>query len=151
MSIQTTYDTSLAVAVDGLIVAGNDVETMIVETAAGIAPGKVVSRGTGDHGCVIGGDGTGVGVVGRDLSKEGAVTTNELTYAQYDDCPVVRDGYVWAPVSDIASRGSVLNYVDATGVIGAGAAGGGETDLTGWTLETDVASGGDLGLIRVKN
>jgi len=100
---------------------------------------------------LFGGDGTGIGVTVRDLAREGAANTGAVSYADTETMAVMRFGsgskiYVAIPTG--GSAGDVLNYIDATGVIDAGAAVAGETDIVGATLEEDVVAGG-VGIIRL--
>jgi hypothetical protein len=150
MAVQTTYSTNMAAAFEGQIadMYPNEIVSRRVETAAGIAPGRVVSRGTNDNQVTIGGDATGFGITVRDLANEGAYSTNELSYAQYDVCPVLRKGYCYVDLQNTGAKGATLFYNDTTGLISAGTAGAGETQLDGCTLEQAVASAG-IALIRV--
>jgi hypothetical protein len=126
----------------------NEIVSRRVETAAGIAPGRVVSRGTNDNQITVGGDATGFGITVRDLANEGAVSTNNLLYAQYDVCPVIRKGYCYVDLQNTGTKGATLFYNDTTGLISAGTAGAGETQMDGCTLEETKAAAG-IALIRV--
>lgn len=145
MSVQTTYSSVLTAAKPGQIADLNpvEIETRLCETAAGIGFGKVVSRGTDDDEAVLGGT-SPIGVALRVYSNE-----DGTAYEQYETMAIIRKGMVWVTVSETGSPGDALNSVDATGVIGVGAAGAGETDLTGWTLEDSVGVGGGIARVRI--
>ena len=151
MSAQTTYATSISDAYAGLVVQQDSDCTQIVsKTAYGsvINFGVVVSR-SGDAKATLGGSGTGIGVTIRSLDREGTKLTGAIQYAVGDSMAVLRKGYIWVVIAKTGVPGNALYYVNSTGLISVGTAGGGQTDLTGCTLETTVATNGDLGLIRV--
>jgi len=150
MAVQTTYATNMTAAYEGQIadMFPNEIVSRRIETAAGIAPGRVVSRGTANNQVTIGGDATGFGITVRDLANEGALSTMELTYAQYDVAPVMRKGYCYVDLQTTGTKGATLFYNDTTGLISAGTAGAGETQLDGCTLEETLAAAG-IALIRV--
>jgi hypothetical protein len=62
---------------------------------------------------------------------------------------VIKKGYVWVVITNTGVPGNAIYSVDATGAIAVGTAAAGQTQIPNATLETTVASGGDLGLIRV--
>lgn len=143
MSRQTTYTRRPAeAAYPGLLdgVGPHGIETFLVETAAGIAPGLVVSPGTADDQAVLGGDGTGVGVTIRRLDAENNAS-DVLVYNQHDPVAVVYSGRVWVSLGGAGSRGDAIKYNDTTGVITAGTAGTGETQLNGELLDTVSGAG----------
>jgi hypothetical protein len=148
MSAQTTYTKTHAAAYEGLI-ADLEPKEVVSKVAEGsdIGFGLVVSRGTSDNEATLGGSAP-VGVSVRSLDREGAVTTGAIDYDQYSTMAVMRSGYCWVTVADTGSPGAVLNYNTTTGAIGVGVPGAGEAVLPG-TLESTVASGGDLGLVRL--
>jgi len=121
----------------------------LVETAAGIDFGVVVSRGTADTQCVVGGDGTGSGIACRTLDREGAITTGAIKYDQYDDAAIITEGYVYVPVYTASgSPGDALFYNDTTGKIEVGTASTGETQMNA-TLEETLSASGQICLIKI--
>ena len=153
MSGQTTYDINTANAVPGQVadIGHNEIDSFLAEGAAGIGFGLVVSRGTNDGQAIIGGDATGIGVTVRDLAREGAANTGVVAYAEKETMAVMRFGSgskIFATIPTGGSAGDVLNYNDTTGVIDAGVAVAGETDIAGATLEEDVDAG-KVGKIRL--
>lgn len=151
MTVQTSYDLDQAVAYAGLIYAQapHDISSRAVETAAGIGFGLAVSRGTDkEKEAVLGGtDFLGISV--RALDREGAINTGDIEYKQYESMSILRKGYIWAVCPDGCTAGDPVNYVNATGVFGAGAAVAGETQLDGAVWDTSAAAG-ELAVIRIE-
>jgi len=150
MSAQTTYTKLHNAAYAGLIADLEPKEVVSKHAEGGdIGFGLAVSRGTADDQATKGGSAV-LGVTVRSLDREGAVTTGAVDYDQYSTMAVMRAGYCWVNVQDTGSPGAALNYNTTTGLIGVGDPGAGELVFPG-TLESTVASGGDLGLIRVQD
>jgi len=144
---QTSYSLNAPAALPGLVadIGPHEIVSKKAEGAFGF--GLVVCRGTADDQAKIN-DTDYIGISVRDLARENNAS-GDTAYVDEDVAAVMRKGYIWCVIADTGSPGAVLNFVNATGAIGVGAAGAGETDLTGWTLESTVASGGDLGLVRI--
>lgn len=145
MSGQTSYSINTANAVAGMVadIGINEIDSFLAEGAVGF--GLAVSRGTNDGQAAVGGDATGIGVSVRDLAREGAANTGAVAYADKETMAVMRFGSgskIFVAIPTGGSAGDALNYNDTTGVIDAGAAGAGETDIAGATLEEDVVAGG---------
>lgn len=161
MSYGAMQDPPLAaasVATPGLVV--NELKADIssnfaVETALGIGPGLVVSRGTdAENQVVVGGaDASKVlGITCRIADNNGSPATpdsNDVIWPVNDLIPVMHAGYVWAQVTGSGNAGSTLiNYNVATGAIDLGAPGEGEAALYGVQLWNTV-SGGGLALLKL--
>jgi hypothetical protein len=139
MTVQTEYRENLKKGTPGLI-QGTDYNTqsVIVETAAGIAFGKPVSKGTGETGVVLGGAVAGFrGITVRDVAL-GAETD---TYAQYKTASILKRGTIMveAGADGIAAGDDV--YYNATTGVWSNSAGGN----VGPILRARFASGGDTG------
>lgn len=153
MSAQTSYSIKQAVAYAGMVFAEHphDIDSRDVETAAGIDFGVAVSRGTdADRQVVLGGDAAFFGITIRSLEREGAVNTNVAKYAEKETAGILRRGYIWVTVPSGCTPGDSVKYNDTTGVIDAGAAGAGETQLTGAQFETTAAAGG-LAVLKLES
>lgn len=151
MAVQTAVAFNPGIAYNGQVAhthSPSDVVSKVAEASA-LTPGVVVSRGTSDNQVILGGDGTGIGVVVRDLNFEGALADNALSYPDESVVPVMRYGYIYVEIQNTGVPGAALKYNDTTGLISTGAAGAGETVLPG-SLESTVASNGDIGLIYVE-
>lgn len=134
MTVQTTYKAVSDLAYPGLIADNNPFETISKKAEGAIDFGMPVKRGT-DEDQVIKGGPLPIGIAVRHLDAE------DDSYADEETVTVLRMGYVYLDVSETGSAGDALNVVDATGVIGVGAAGAGESDLPA-TLEQDLAAPG---------
>lgn len=149
MSAQLSYAINQALAYAGLLFDLNPTERIsrAVEGAAGIPFGVVVSRGTDkDKQCIIGGTAF-LGVTIRALDREGAANTGAISYAEKESAAILRDGYIWAICPTGCVPGANVKYDNTTGVLDAGAAGGGETQLNGSSWES-TASAGELAILR---
>ena len=151
MSVQTAYSAGMEIGFEGQLADGRpqEVESKLVETAAGIAPGRVVSRGTNDDQVVLGGDGTGIGISVRSIAKE-SESDGSVLFNQKEAVGVNRAGTMTVALAGTGVPGAAIYYVDATGALGIGTAVAGQTQITDAELETTVASSGDLGVIRFK-
>lgn len=145
------FQTSVArsdLVVNGLLVDPTkaDTENFIVETAAGLTPGVVVSRGTLANQVVLGVGTEVLGIVVRSGENFGAVgseVTNTPVYPQNTVVQILRDGEIYADVTGTGSAGSTaVNATDATGAIDLGAAAAGQTNLLGVKLESTMAAAG---------
>lgn len=110
-----------------------------VETAAGAGMGIAVSYGTAADGCVIGGTDY-AGITFR-LSQAGSGTANTPLYAQTALAEVMEIGRVWCPVSGAVSAGDAVAYINASGILTAGPATAGETNIVGARFTTAAADG----------
>lgn len=149
MSAQTAYTILQPVAYAGLLFDLNPHERVSrdVEGVAGIAFGVVVSRGTDkDKQCVVGGTDF-LGVTIRDLGQEAAINTGAIKYDEKTTAAILRDGYIWAICPTGCVPGANAFYDNTTGILDAGAAGGGETQLNGSSWES-TASAGELAILR---
>lgn len=118
-----------------------------VETAAGIVPGVVVSRGTDKENQVAVGAADIYGITVRGNVVGDATADNNGLYRQYEPAGVIRSGYVWANVTAtgaVAAGSRALFADDATGAIHAGTASTGQTNLAGVSLETSIAGAGTV-------
>lgn len=152
MAAQTSYAINQAVAYAGLIYAQapHDIVSRDVETASGIDFGVAVSRGTDkDRQCVVGGTDY-VGITVRALDREGAANTGDILYKETESAALMRTGYIWAICPSGCNAGDSVKYNNTTGVLDAGAAGAGETQLDGAEWDS-TASAGALAVIRVES
>lgn len=135
--LQTTYSDTIAIGYPGMIAngeTGNRI-TRTVETAAGIAFGQPVYRGTGDHGCTatVGTLATFYGwtIATSDLGLIAGADADE--YQQYDNAAILTAGAIYVNVKGAVTDGAALT-------IGTG---GGAADLIGATAAdaTHIATG----------
>lgn len=153
MSAQTSYTINQPVAYAGLIYAQapHDIFSLSVETVAGIDFAVAVKRGTDlERQCDLAGSADFIGITIRSLDREGVVNTGAIKYNENETAGVMRKGYVWAVCPAGCNPGDAVKYTDDTGVLDAGSAGVGETQLDGATWET-VASAGELAVVRLES
>lgn len=153
MSAQTSYSINQPVAYAGLIYAQapHDIFSLAVEPAVGIGFGVAVARGTdADKQCDFAGSADFIGITVRSLDREGVANTGAIKYSEKETAAVMREGYVWAVCPAGCNPGDTVKYTDGTGVLDAGAAGAGETQLNGAQWETTAAAGG-LAVIRLSS
>jgi len=151
MSAQTSYSIKQPKAYAGLIYAQapHDIVSRMVETVAGIGFGVAVSRGTDKERQIVAGGTDFLGITIRSLDKEGAANTGDIQWNETEAAGILRDGYIWAVCPAGCNPGDAVKYTDATGVLDAGAAAAGETQLDGAQWET-VAAAGELAVIRIE-
>lgn len=148
MSAQTSYTRIQDERIHGSLSGFNDNEIESGNAEVAIAVGIAVTRGSATGQVIIAADADFLGVAIRDLSKEGAANTAVLDYSIEDNVSLLRSGRISLTCPTGCTAGDPVNYVDATGVIDAGAAAGGETAIGGATWETTTAAG-EVGIIRL--
>ena len=118
MPVQTTYNSQLAPAYEGMI-ANSEPHRIVskqVESAAGIGFGKVTVQGTAD-------DQIRVSEVTRrfrgltEASHIGGGLATLDSYEQYQTVPVMVEGVMWVMASVAVNPGDLVYYVPATGVL----------------------------------
>ena len=150
-SVQTAYAASIDRAYAGQLYGLNPNRTVtyLAETTV-ITPGIVVTEGTTPAQAVKGGDaGVWGGIVVRRLDTEGNVTTNAIEYEVGEAMNVMQWGDIYVDLANTGSKGDPIFYTDTTGVISAGTASTGQTQITNGVLAEDVAAAG-IALIRIK-
>jgi hypothetical protein len=101
----------------------DDHVTCIVETAAGIGFGRVVSEGANARGAVLGGATKAIGVSVRDITIIPAAGVAVDLYPRYANMDVLTSGDIWVrPVVGV-THGSVATYDGTTGQLNPASAG----------------------------
>lgn len=140
---QDTYLDSLAFAYPGMVANGetSNRPSRTIEDAAGIAFGKAVFRGAGDHGVT----GTPAAGVGKFLGITGAHETLGLlsggtadVYPQYSTPFIMAMGVIWITAGAAVAAGDQV-YVTSAGAFTNVSTS--NTILTGWFFDDTVASG----------
>lgn len=151
MSVQTSYSINQAIAYAGLLynLSIKDIVSRAVETAAGIGFGVAVSRGTDPDKQVIVGGNDFTGITVRSLEREGAANTGVVKYSETETAAILREGYIWVTCPAGCVPGDAAFYDDTTGVIDAGTAGAGETQMDGAFFDSTAAAG-QLAVLRLK-
>lgn len=135
--LQTSYTGTVAKGYAGMIANGETSNRIsrTVEDAAGIAFGKPVYRGSGDHGCTgtIGTLATFLGWTVATSAMAPIAGQDADEYQQYDTATVITSGAIYVAVKGAVTDGAALT-------VGAGA---GIADLVGVTAAdaTHIATG----------
>lgn len=135
--LQTSYTETIPQGYPGMIANGETSNriTRTVETAAGVAFGQPVYRGTGDHGCTA-----TVGTLATFLGWTIATAAQALTagqdadeYQQYDNAAILTGGAIFVNVKGAVTDGAAITV----------GTGGGAADLIGATAAdaTHIATG----------
>lgn len=125
--IQATYTETMRPAVAGMV-ANEEPAVFIsrnVETAAGIAFGKIVQQGATDNGCISDLDTTdmdefrylGITVRERSINPEAQADK----FLQRDSARIMRKGVIWVEVAGAVTAGTDVTVTLATGVLGSAA------------------------------
>ena len=118
MAVQTTYTKDYSVGIAGAAVDASacNVETVSVESAAGIAAGFAAARGTADGLVRVPEAGVvsfrGIMMRGMDMR---AGTPN--IWAQYDDAAIMTAGKIWVTAQAAVTRGQAAFFLIAGGGI----------------------------------
>lgn len=117
MTIQTSYSENIGAARDGLVVGSDfNIDTGIIEDAAGIAAGKAVIQGSGAKGVKV----TATlalfrGATVRDVTLAASATPDVTP--QYGNVGVLTRGKIWVTVAEAVAVGNDV-YFDSDGTWG---------------------------------
>lgn len=145
--LQTSYSDTIAKGFPGMVANGEraNIITRTCEDAAGIAFGKAVYRGSGDHGATA-----TVGTLATFLGW--ATSTNALAllpgadadeYQRYDNMGVITSGAVYITVTGSVADGAAITVGTGGGVAdGYGSTAADATHIaTGWVADETVTNG----------
>lgn len=144
MTAQTSYSINQPIAVHGQLysLSPNDIVSRLAEGVAGIGVGVAVSRGTDiDRQMVLGGATNYLGITVRSLDRENDVNTGDVIFLEKAAASVLRKGYIYLICPTGCTAGALVFYDDTTGVVDAGTAGAGETQITNAYWDTTAAAG----------
>lgn len=135
--LQTTYGETVPKGYAGMVANGETSNriTRTCETAAGIAFGQPVYRGTGDHGCTAT-VGTLATFLGWTIASAGQALIagqDADEYQQYDNVAIMTSGAIYVNVKGAVTDGAAITV----------GTGGGAADLIGATAAdaTHIATG----------
>lgn len=135
--LQTSYSNTIAKAYAGMVANGETSNriTRTCETAAGIAFGQPVYRGSGDHGCTAT-VGTLATFLGWTIAQAGQALLagqDADEYQQYDNVAIMTSGAIYVNVKGTVADGTAITV----------GTGGGSADLIGGTAAdaTHIATG----------
>lgn len=128
-------------------------QALINDQALAIDFGVAVARSAADNTCkapTVDGDKI-IGISIRHAIRP-ADSSNNVTYAQRDAVPILKDGFIYAMAAENAVRGDgVISKTATNGTLGSttgGAVGAGRVAVPGATWETTTTSG-TIGIIRI--
>jgi hypothetical protein len=140
--LQTTYPNDYAKGFPGMISDGEEGNRIsrTVEDAAGIAFGKAVFRGAGDHGVTGTPSASFIGIAIANYAAPPAQATGIQgdLYTQYSTAGILVAGQIWVLASANVTAGSQVYVTPAglfTNVLTA------NQILTGWFFDDTVSSG----------
>lgn len=149
--LQSTYNESPAVAYAGMIANGETSSriTRTVETAAGIAFGRPVYRGSDDHGCTatIGTLASFLGFTIATSAQAPVAGQDADEYQQYDNAAILTSGAIYVTVTGNVADGAALTVNTSTGAISSTAADGSNI-ATGWIADETVTGGGLCRIVK---
>lgn len=146
--VQSTYTDTIVPGYAGMIANGETSNriTRTCEDAGGIAFGKAVFRGTGDHGCT--GTPAANALLGISIAHEALGLLPGQTadlYPQYENVAILTQGVIWVTVGEDVADGSQA-YVTSGGAIVDTATD--NTILPGWFFDTTGSNGGLVKLAK---
>lgn len=147
MAVQTSYSENLRQGLPGALVnmEGANLISRNVETAAGIAFGFPVARGTDDDGVIASTTGVtailGIAVRDRSVSPE-----FPNGFAQYDSARIITRGVVWVTASIAVNDGDPVYVTVATGAF-VKASGAGNVQIPNAVYDSTT---GGAGLVKVR-
>ena len=146
-TVQNTYTTQSA-ARAGMIANMEEAINLIsrtVETAAGIAFGKIVQRGADDDGCKAIGDGSATKYLGITVRTASRDANNPDLFAQYESARIATKGVVWVTAGASVAAGDPVYYTSAGVITNASS---GNTLVPNAAFDSTAASG-DLVKVRL--
>lgn len=143
--LQSNYTETVAKGYPGMVANGETSNriTRTVEDAAGIAFGKPVYRGTGDHGCT-GTVGTLATFLGWSIATSALAPVGDPDeYQQYDNAAIMTSGAIYVTVTGAVTDGAALTVGTGGGAAdGVGATAADATHIaTGWIADETVTNG----------
>lgn len=120
-----------------------------VETAAGVAFGKVVQQGTADNGCKADlTDLTADSYLGIVVRERSVNPETPDKFAQYESARIARKGVIVVQVSKAVAAGTDVTVATASGDLNSDAVGAGQVAIPGARWETSTTGAG-LAKIRL--
>lgn len=146
-TLQSTYSDDLAVAYAGMVGNGETSNRIsrTVEDAAGIAFGKPVYRGSGDHGCTatVGTLATFLGFTVATSAQAPVSGQDADEYQQYDTATIMTSGPIYVAVTGAVADGAAITIGTGAGAAdGIGSTAADATHIaTGWVADQTVTDG----------
>lgn len=139
--LQANYTDQVAPGYPGLVVNAEtrNIISRTIEDAAGVAFGRAIFRGAGDHGCTATPTAGQLYGIARDHEAIALLPGNTAdVYPQSATVPIVTQGVIWVTAGASVADGDQA-YVTSAGVYTNSASG--NVILPGWIFDTTAASG----------
>lgn len=147
--VQTSYRETLRPATAGTIanMTQADVDTRLVETAAGIPFGVAVGQGVAAKGAVLGAAAAErfAGISIRDVALD---PRDGDKYLQGANIAVLTEGDIWVTVGAAVTAGQDVTFAAASGALSSAAVGAGQFAIPGARWMTS-ATAGALAVVRL--
>lgn len=153
-TLQSTYSDNLALGYPGMIASGEtgDRITRTVEDAAGVAFGRPVYRGTGDHGCTgtVGTLATFLGFTVANHAMAPVAGQDADEYQQYDNATILTSGAIFVTVTGNVADGAAITMGTAAGAAdGLSSIAADATHIaTGWVADQTITGGGLIRIVK---
>ena len=149
--LQNSYTENLAAGYPGMIAngeTGNRI-TRSVETAAGIAFGRAVYRGSGDNGCTatVGTLATFLGFTIATSAQAPVAGQDADEYQQFDNAAILTSGAIYVTVTGNVADGAAITVATANGALSSTAADGSNI-ATGWIADQTITGGGLIRIVK---
>jgi hypothetical protein len=145
--VQNTFSDYPVAGYPGMVANGETSNRIsrTVEDAAGIAFGKAVFRGTGDHGvtATAGGQFLGITIAHEALGIIAGQTAD--VYPQYGTAAIMTQGAIFVTAGEDVTDGAQAYVTSAGAIVDTSTS---NTILTGWFFDQTVLSGGIVKLVK---
>jgi hypothetical protein len=149
--LQNSYTENLALGYPGMVANGETSNriTRTVEDAAGVAFGKPVYRGSGDHGCTgtVGTLGTFLGFTVATSAQQPVAGQGADEYQQYDNATILTSGAIFVTVTGNVADGAAITVNNSTGALSSTAADASNI-ATGWVADQTITGGGLIRIVK---
>ena len=141
--LQSTYATGMADGFPGMIANGETSNRVsrTVEDASGIAFGKAVFRGTGDHGVTAtpaAGALIGITIANAASPPVAATGVQADIYPQYTTAAILTRGVIWVTAGEAVTDGAQAYVTSGGDIVDTSTS---NTILDGWVFDQTAASG----------
>lgn len=145
--LQSNFTETVAKGFPGMVANGETSNriTRTVETAAGVAFGRPVYRGTGDHGCTatVGTLATFLGFTIANQGEQVLAGQDADEYQQYANAAILTSGAIYVTVVGSVADGAAITIGTGAGAAdGIGTTAADATHIaTGWVADETVTDG----------
>lgn len=138
--LQTSYSETIPAGFPGMVANGETSNriTRTCEDAAGIAFGKAVFRGSGDHGCTATPSANLLGITIATSALALVAGADADEYPQYENVAIMTQGVIWVTAGEAVTDGAQAYVTGAGAIVDTSTS---NTILTGWFFDTTAASG----------